>query len=153
MTIKLKLFVILCAAVTLAGCIKPHKRISPYEVRAQNAYHVMKLKHGMTREEMLELMGNDWVKTQDLVYKEFYSPEEQFMSDTVTYLEIRNPHKLQVIKRDRSLIEIYFYYTRINSDDLEHISDDELMPIVLKNGVVTGWGWPYYNENIDLLSK
>ena len=51
-------------------------------------------------------------------------------------------------RTDDSVFELLLYYTDIKKAD-GAITDDELTPIVLKDGRVDGWGWSYWNNVIQ----
>jgi hypothetical protein len=61
---------------------------------------------------------------------------------------ITNPYRVETMKgKDDQLYEILFYYTDIKKRD-DAITDDELTPIVLKDGKVVGYGWSFLNDNV-----
>ena len=48
----------------------------------------------------------------------------------------------------RSDVELLFYYTGTNIRD-EAVSDDDLTPLVIENGLLVGWGWTYLDQNVQ----
>ena len=63
-------------------------------------------------------------------------------------LRVTNPWRTETLKgKDGKFHEELFYYTDIKKRD-GAITDDELTPIVLKDGKVIGWGWGFLNDNV-----
>jgi len=93
----------------------------------RNRENLSKLSPDMTKKEVLDVMGN--------------------------------PYRTESTRRkDKKIVEIIFYYTNpaIKLRKLSYarglsparpISYDELTPIVVVDGKVRGWGWPYYFRN------
>lgn len=99
-------------------------------VRAQNRANLNRLALGMTKEEVLAVMGTKTVTT----YR-----------DGVRGEQITNPYRTEVHQAGGHVWEILFYYTDNKADD-GAITDDELTPIVLKDGRLDGWGWSYWQD-------
>jgi hypothetical protein len=54
-----------------------------------------------------------------------------------------NPFKTEMYPAgDDTFRILYFYSQRTKADG--NITDDELMPVVFKNGLLDGWGWSYW---------
>lgn len=123
---KKLLFVGLILLVCLASCTSV--RVQLERVRAENRSSLNKLKVGMDRETVLEIMGTDTKKLTDFL------SEERI---------INNPYRSSMLSVDTMTVEVFYYYTDVKAQD-GAISDDELTPIVLINGKVTGWGWDYW---------
>lgn len=47
---------------------------------------------------------------------------------------------------DSKLIEVFYYYPKSRMAFVDTVPGDELTPVVLLNGVVTGWGWKYWDS-------
>ena len=58
---------------------------------------------------------------------------------------VNNPNRTEMHNAETVRIEIIYYYTDIKKAD-GAITDDELTPLVLKDGVLDGWGWSYLND-------
>ncbi|UCF30402.1 MAG: DUF3192 domain-containing protein [bacterium] len=70
---------------------------------------------------------------------------QEAMLDEVRRLQmvgrVRNPYSTELYRTPQGTIyEVMFYYTGLEAGD-NRISDDELVPIILRDGVVEGWGW------------
>lgn len=55
---------------------------------------------------------------------------------------ITNPYRTEMYKINDDIFEVFLYYTDLKKND-GAITDDELTPIIIKNGKVDGWGWSY----------
>ncbi len=88
------------------------------------------LQDGMTRDQVHQIMGEALV----VGYK-FQVPDYK-------PLTVANPYKTQAVSTDY-LIE--YYVEAIRQPD-GVISDDELMPLVYKDGKLVGRGWPLANS-------
>lgn len=98
-------------------------------VRAANRERLNSLSQGMTKEHVLKVMGTG---TQKIRGGE----------------RITNPYRSEAYNAGGFSWEVLFYYTDIKRAD-DAITDDELTPIVLKDGKVDGWGWTYWQEAIQ----
>jgi hypothetical protein len=80
------------------------------------------LKIGMTRQDVIQYMLGEVQLLQ--------------MSGRVT-----NPYSKRVVKnRDGESLEVMYYYAGMKKGD-DQVSEDELLPIILKDDFVVGWGW------------
>lgn len=60
--------------------------------------------------------------------------------------KISNPYKVEVLKgKDGQIYEVLLYYTDVKKMD-GAITDDELTPLIIKDGKLQGWGWVFFNE-------
>jgi len=99
------------------------------QVRATNRNNLIHLSVGMAKPEALSIMGTETVNVG-------------------FGRRITNPYRVETMKgKDDQLYEILFYYTDIKKRD-DAITDDELTPIVLKDGKVVGYGWSFLNDNV-----
>ena len=97
------------------------------DIRMYNREQLVNLELGMNREMVMETMGN-----------------ESFDTDVA----INNPYRIEVFQPEEGVtVEVLYYYTDVKDDD-NAISDEELMPIVLVNGDVVGWGWVCLRQQI-----
>jgi hypothetical protein len=114
-----KTLILAAAMVSLAACA------SMDQVRAHNRSQLMKLSPGMTRGEVLAVMGQETVN--------------------VDGEKVTNPYRNESYRAGDQSFEILFYYTDLKARD-GAITDDELTPLVLKDGVLDGWGWSYLHD-------
>jgi hypothetical protein len=97
-------------------------------VRTENRVLLNKLTAGMTKDEIIELMGQGTYRERG------HSPEI-----------VTDPYRVESYTAGQSSFEIIFYYTDIKRPD-GAITDDELTPLVLKDGKLAGWGWSYWES-------
>jgi len=117
------LLIAAAVAAFLSGCV------STSQIRADNRQKLMSLSTGLSKQEVLEKMGTKTIKADD---------------GTV----VTNPYRTEMYRAKGSVFELLLYYTDIQKSD-GAITDDELTPIVLKDGQVDGWGWSYWNDVIQ----
>ncbi len=111
-------FLIAVVSITVAGCMA---YFDPWEVRVMNRESLAQLAPGMSKEEALEVMGTETMEGDDG--------------------DINNPFRTELFQDDENTtVEVLYYYTDKKNND-KAITDDELTPVVLKNGRVVGWGW------------
>jgi hypothetical protein len=59
---------------------------------------------------------------------------------------VRNPHAVEFVKDSRGkMLEVMYYYDGMKKAD-NLVTVDELVPIVLSEDIVVGWGWDYLEE-------
>ncbi len=85
------------------------------------------VKEGMTLAQVHQLMG------QEIIIGYTSQPQGAYQP-----LTIPNPYKSETVKT----YAVEYYVTAIHQAD-GIISDDELIPFVFKDGVLTGRGWPF----------
>ena len=94
------------------------------EMRLQNSQNITKINVGMTKAEVLQIMGN---KTAH--------------KDSIT---ITNPFKTALRQSDGNTYEILYYYTHYLQHDYPFksfiVRESELTPIIFQDGKVIGWG-------------
>jgi len=115
----------------MAGCAssivyKPMQTVSPPEV-AFNESGFKAIRDGMTMDQVHKMMG------QELIIG--YT----FRVPGYKPLTIPNPYKSEAIKDTGFFIEYYIEAIR-RPDGI--VSDNELMPLIFKNGKLIGRGWP-----------
>lgn len=97
-------------------------------IRTENRLNITKLNVGMTKAEVLQLMGNK-------------SARASFGKNAVT---ITNPYRSEIRQAKGQKYEILYYYTHQDQKDWPtkrfKILERELTPIVLQDGKVIGWG-------------
>ena len=117
------------ATVILLGILAFGCGASLHElVRTENRMLLSKLMVGMTKDEIIELMGQGTYRDRG------HRPEI-----------VTDPYRVESYPVDQSSFEIIFYYTDIKNPD-GAITDDELTPLVLKDGKLAGWGWSYWES-------
>lgn len=89
----------------------------------------MHLSPGMSKGDVLNTMGTETITTT---------------ADTIT-----NPYRTELYRAGGHVFELLLYYTDIKARD-GAITDDELTPLIIKDGKLDGWGWSYWD---DVVSK
>jgi len=117
---KISIFIIF--SIILSGCAQLS------QIRADNRQKLNQLSSGMTKQEVLNVMGTKTVTAQDTV--------------------ITNPYRTEMYRSNGHVFEIILYYTDIHKQD-GAITDDELTPLVIIDGKLDGWGWSYWNNLIN----
>jgi hypothetical protein len=133
---------ILIAVAASLSCARTQPVPIVVEVGAANRGQLLQLRPGMTRADVLQSMG--------IELAERYSSRDRGF-DTVVDEDalIPNPYRTAQIRTDDgSDVELLFYYTGTNIRD-EAVSDDDLTPLVLENGLLVGWGWTYLDQNVQ----
>lgn len=119
--------------------------------REENRRNLEMLRVGMEREEVLDLMGVG--EEHQLVGSETQGPVGTGR-DTMGVMSVRipvggdapilyDPHRSEIYESDGSTWEVLYYYTHVARDDGQ-VTDDELTPVVLRDGTLTGWGWTHW---------
>jgi len=72
----------------------------------------------------------------------FTRKKADFAGDSHTFT---NPYRTSAFEVDGKQIEVLWYHTDVKAED-DAITDDELTPVVLTDGRVTGWGWDYWQD-------
>lgn len=136
-------------AVLVAGCA------SAISFREENRDNLAKLHPGMERSEVIEIMGIG--EEHQLVGSETQGPVGTGR-DTMGVMQVRipvggdapilyNPHRSETYEAGGSSWEVLLYYTHVAQDDGQ-VTDDELTPIVLRDGTLTGWGWTHWAAQV-----
>lgn len=138
----------LLAASVAAGCA------TAGGFRERNRESIERLDVGMTRTEVLDLMGTESVQAAGTEAGAFGISDDTL---SVSRVEIpvggrrpvlQNPHRNEIYEAGGHEWEVLFYYTDLVTDD-GLVTDDELTPVVLRDGVVTGWGWSFLAGQVD----
>jgi hypothetical protein len=127
----------LVAMLAVGGCST--LMVDPLEqLRTDNKAKVEKLAVGMTRMEVESVMGNARAGGG--------LPEVLF--GRVQYLQARNPMREESLTgMDGADYLVLFYYTDVRQRD-DKITDDELTPVVLRDGKVAGIGYPFLGARV-----
>lgn len=113
---------VLLAGLAAVACAPGFER-----VQSESRAKLYKLEPGMTRVQVLEAMG-----TEPMEYN-----KGMFQTGAIPQPWDAEEHVL-----GGESVEILYYVTDIRTADGE-ISDDELTPLVLVEGKLAGWGWPF----------
>lgn len=132
------LLLCLCVAVlALLGCTTYP---TSAEFRARNQERLTQLQVGLGRAEVLEKMGTGLTIVCDRPLLE---------CGHHALVPRANPFRTEAsTTKDGTSLEVLFYYTDMKSAD-GGVTDDELTPLVLENGVFVGWGWSFLESNVD----
>ena len=127
------LFILL--SLTLAGCAESVV-YNPMQVASQeelllNESGFKAIENGMSIDQVHKIMGTELVIGYTFQVPG-YGP-----------LTILNPYKSEAIKDKGYFIEYYIKSIR-RPDGIVH--DDELMPLIFKNSILIGRGWPLVNS-------
>jgi hypothetical protein len=107
--------------------------------RAENRMKLLQLSPGMSKKEVLDVMGTG---------------EQRVCCPIRT---VTNPHRTEAYSAGGSRFEVLYYYTEKKTDsshdpyssNASNVQDDELLPIVLKDGKLEGWGWSFWNDTVN----
>ncbi|MFW6088663.1 MAG: DUF3192 domain-containing protein [Gemmatimonadota bacterium] len=143
--LRRRLLVSMLIVTALAACA------SAINFREENRRNVDELRVGMERSEVLEIMGVG-------EHRQFTGSETRGPigtgRDTMGVMSVQipvggnapilyNPHRSETYEGDGSTWEVLYYYTHVVRDD-GRVTDDELTPLVLRDGTLTGWGWTHW---------
>ena len=133
---------LLVLSLLLSGCSTFF--IDPLEkFRMENKAKIAKVAVGHTRFEVETLMGDGSAGGK--------LPEVFF--GRVQYLAARNPMREEkVVGSDGVEYEVLFYYTDLRTLD-DKITDDELTPVVLRDGKVAGVGYGFLGDRVPRYSE
>jgi len=106
--------------------------------RDENRQNLTKLKIGMLKQEVMEIMGDRRANDQSLMGMYFGAP--------VT--SVTNPYKIEILQGKEKTFEVLYYYTDVKKED-SAITDDELTPLVFDNGKLIGWGSSFLEQNVQ----
>ena len=86
---------------------------------AANSANMSKLTVGMTKAQVIGVMGDNSSKVPDGV--------------------LTNPYKVEALQNGADTYEVLYFLTRVHPP-FTPILDNQATPVVLKDGVVVGWG-------------
>lgn len=124
-----KTIILLISVLFLSGCA------TLPELRVRNRENLVKLSIGMTKEEVLRIMGTRTTKA--------YQGWDGGFVDI-----INNPYRSETLQGKDKTFEVLYYYTDIKKAD-SAITDDELTPLVFEESKLVGWGWGFLQDNIQ----
>lgn len=103
-----------------------------FQIANENREHLGRLAIGMTRDQVLEVMGT--------------GTKEARVRGPFGRFPVSNPYRTETVTmKDGSVVEVLLYCTDFRGAEFA-ISEDELTPIVLKDGRVIGWGRTFFEE-------
>ena len=112
----------------VSGCAEDEAVL---RLRAENKLNLLHLTKGMTKKEVLLLMGEKNV----------------YLGTDKNATVVGNPYKIKMIKTNDHEYEVLYYYTDRDQKDWPFkkftIYDHELTPLIFENGSLVGWGDSY----------
>lgn len=114
--------VALVTAVSWTGCAPGRETIN-----TRNQAGLYQLERGQSRAQVLETMGTE----PQSVSKGIYSAGS-----------VPNPYCAETHEAGGHDWEILYYATSVSNSDGK-LTEDELTPVVLRDGRLDGWGWTY----------
>jgi len=107
----------------------------------------------MTREAVLDAMGTESVRATGTEAAGVGVAED---SMSVSRIEIplgdspvlQNPHRTATFEAGGHAWEVFFYYTHLVRDD-GLVTEDELTPVVLRDGILVGHGWEFWAAQVS----
>jgi hypothetical protein len=120
-------------------------------VRTQNRENLSRLVVGQDKATVLQVMGTETIETYSapaLASGRFYGPIPEVTRMKYRDQRINNPYRTETSRTPAGIpVEILFYYTDRKADG--GVTNDELTPLVLEEGVLVGWGWSYLDRNVE----
>lgn len=115
--------------------------------REQNRHNLERLAIGMSREQVFAVMGTETVgRPFGAEGSGAVRTERDSLGVTQVQVPVgawgpllQNPHRTVTYLTEEHTWEVLFYYTHMVRDD-DRIADDELSPVVLRNGLLVGIG-------------
>lgn len=128
----------------LLGCSPAHRQ----DIRAKNFQELKRLETGMSKAEVMEIMGTGTETVRENIY---------YRGWLVGYhhIEVSNPFKSEVTVVEDRTFEIVYYYTDMFGMHLGYwipepgdgvATDKVLTPLVFEEGRLIGWGWDFAVE-------
>ena len=128
-SVLVRLLTLVVAGLAVSGCSQGFE-----QVQSENRAKLFRLEMGQTRQQVLEEMG-----TEPQTFN-----KGAFRSDGV----VPNPYDSETHMMGSSEIEVLYYATNVQNTD-GVITNDELTPLVLVDGILVGWGWTYLQTFTD----
>ncbi len=100
-------------------------------VQAENRSKLNNISLGISKSEVLNIMGTSTVK----------------VASPVGWVYINSPYRSETMEESGKSYEILFFWTDTKKN-ASVVVDDDLTPIVLYNNKVVGYGWRYLKDNI-----
>jgi len=109
-------------------------------LRLQNRQRLMQLEVGMTKKEVMEVMGEGTAENK--VW------QGAFYGGWATVDQANNPYRSETLQGKDKVFLVWYYYTDVKNRD-GAVTDDELTPVVFDKGKVIGWGWGFLEKNVQ----
>jgi len=140
------------ALVAVAACASASLHTAA-GFREQNRSRLQHLTIGMSRDQVLSVMGTESLERPAGTEGSGAVRTER---DTLGVTQVQiplgarapalyNPMRTATYEAGEANWQVLYYYVRMVEDD-NQVTDDELEPVVLREGYLTGWGWPYWTE-------
>ena len=139
----------LCAALALVAT----SCASAAGFRERNRGNLDLLVPGMTREAVIEVMGTESARATG-TEAAGVAVEEDSLSVSRIQIPLgaspalQNPHRTATFEAGGHAWEVFFYYTHLVRDD-GLVTDDELTPVVLRDGTLVGHGWEFWAAQVS----
>ena len=124
--------------------------------REDNIRNLDRLRVGMTRDQVFDIMGTKTVSVSGTEDSGPVGIGEDTLGVSQVQIPVggpkpvlQNPHRNELYRAGGANWEVLYYYTSVVSDD-GMVTDDELTPVVLREDTLTGWGWEYLAEQASL---
>jgi hypothetical protein len=111
--------------VVVSGCASGLE-----EVRSENRGRLFRLEVGQSREQVLDAMGRDSLT---------------IAASGLRTVAIPRPYDTETHTAAGSVWEILYYPGALDDTRLP-LEDSELVPVVLRDDQLAGWGWTYLND-------
>jgi hypothetical protein len=148
--VKLRIQCFALAVSTVAACA------SAGGFRKENTQNLDRLRPGMTREEVFDIMGTKSVSVSGTEASGPVGIGEDTLGVSMVQIPVggpkpvlQNPHRNELYRAGGARWEVLYYYTSVVADD-GLVTDDELTPVVLRDDTLVGWGWDYWAEQVSL---
>lgn len=130
---KVQLFALPAIIILLAASCS-FKAYETFTVNNRN--HLALLEPGMSKIEVIQIMGNNAIKSGGAF--------------------VGNPFNTETFKaKGGQSISVFWYYTQIRSSN-GRVDPDELTPVVFKDGKMEGYGWSFYRDkyqHIEIINR
>ena len=134
----MKYFLVVIATAVLAGCVSVEidPSLTREDMTTRPVSSIDEVKAGMAVQEMERIMGESLI----IGYKKSETTQGAFEPVTIP-----SPHKSEQLTVNGDSYRIDYYYTGVYKPD-GIISEEELTPVVIKDGVVQAKGWSARQE-------
>ncbi|MEW5896008.1 MAG: DUF3192 domain-containing protein [Candidatus Omnitrophota bacterium] len=126
--------------VFLAGCAALYEE---YEVPSADPDPAVRrfvslhqLQRGLARSEVKALLGEQVI----IGYERADRNEQRYKPITR-----QNPYRIEEIDKNGKKYVVDYYLIGINTSDGQ-VTDDELSPLIFKDGQLAGWGWEFLGK-------
>ena len=98
-----------------------------YFVREQTKENVSKLNIGMSKQDVIPIVGTDTIK--------------------IGYYDYPTPYRIKELKDSSGNdYDVWFYYTDVKYQDGD-VTDDELTPVIFRQDTIVAIGWNHLQES------